>query len=599
MSPNPTLHSRGVPLPQDATAARKALEHAGTMHWFHWAIVLGSLVLTVFAANYSKRQLDTRVEARFEREADQVVELVLERMAKYEDALWGGVAFMMSQGGHVDFNGWKDYAEALRIELKYPGINGIGVAHSVKPTDLPRYLAEQRTLRPEFYVRQVRRDKEPAEDPVEYLPIGFIIPVGPNQQAVGLDMSYESNRHNAALRARDTGDAQITGPITLVQDSGQTPGFLFYAPYYQGGVYQDVESRQRNFLGMVYAPFVVLELMAGTLEKERRHVGISIKDDGMVLYDEQVPEEEDFDPDPLYRKSVSVPLYGRDWEFDIFSAKSFREAAADSGPVAILLGGLVLDGTLLALFLLISRSSRRALDLADTMTHSLRDANQDMESVIYVMSHDLREPLRSITSFSTLLEKKCGSQLDEVGRGFVGRIHNAGIRMAGLLEDIMDLSKLNDLELPTERVELGEIVHGAVDSFHSQIQSTGAQVHLLGDLPAVQANATWVTQAVSNLLSNALKYLNKAGEAPCIEIEGYRGEEGVGLVVRDRGPGIDPKLASRIFQLFQRGVDDGIQGTGIGLAIVSRVASKHSGQAWAKPREGGGTEFFLTLEPQR
>lgn len=302
----------------------------------------------------------------------------------------------------------------------------------------------------------------------------------------------------------------------------------------------DLETRRGQFLGMVYAPFVVLELMAGTLEKERRHVGIRIKDGVKVLYDEHVPEEKDFDPQPLYRKSVTIPIYGRDWEFDIFSAKSFREAVAYTGPAAILYGGLVLDGTLLALFLLISRSSRRALDLADTMTLSLRDTNQDMESMIYVMSHDLKEPLRSITSFSTLLGKKCGEQLDKAGRGFVGRIHSAGIRMGCLLEDILHLSRLNAMDVPTEKVDLGEVVQRTVDSFHSQIQSSGAQVQVGKGLPEVQANSTWATQAVSNLLSNALKYTNARGEPPVIEVERYQGDEGVGLVVRDRGRELTP-----------------------------------------------------------
>lgn len=111
-------------------------------------------------------------------------------------------------------------------------------------------------------------------------------------------MAHEINRLTAAKKARDTGVAQITGPITLVQDAGKTPGFLFYAPFYQGGIYEEVAQRRKHFSGLVYAPFVVRKLMEGVLAKHKRHVGVRISDGQNVLYDELAASEENFDPEP-------------------------------------------------------------------------------------------------------------------------------------------------------------------------------------------------------------------------------------------------------------------------------------------------------------
>ncbi len=341
---------------------RQKLERAGTIHWFHWCIVGLSLCLTLFAWYYSNEQLNARVQAQFDREADQAVELVLERMQKYEDALWAGVAYVETVDGDVAFEQWRDYAQSIQIEHKYPGTNGMGVVHAIPEADLENYLKRQQQGRPNYGVH-------PPHEQGEYLPISYIIPVKGNEQAVGLDMAHENNRYTAALKCRDSGDAQVTGPITLVQDAAKTPGFLFYAPIYHSGDgdVNSVQDRRDRFHGMVYAPVVVRKLMAGTLRKESRHVGIAILDGDQVLYDEHVESEEDFDPNPLFKKTVDVPLYGRVWHFDIWSAKSFRAAASSKQPLTILLGGLTIDVMLIALFYLISRASRRALNYADAM----------------------------------------------------------------------------------------------------------------------------------------------------------------------------------------------------------------------------------------
>ena len=121
-------------------------------------------------------------------------------------------------------------------------------------------------------------------------------------------MAHETNRYSAARKARDTGQAQLTGPIVLVQDAEKTPGFLFYAPFYEGGRYDTIKERRKHFVGLVYAPFVIKKLVQGTLQKSKRHVGIQILDGNDTLYDEHVSSEVDYDPDPLFNSPVMKSL---------------------------------------------------------------------------------------------------------------------------------------------------------------------------------------------------------------------------------------------------------------------------------------------------
>ena len=338
------------------TLELKALERASKLHWFHWLVVIFSLFLTLGAWTIAQTSIEEKAVLQFDREAQRAVELIQERMQKYEDGLWGGVAAIDALGGDISYPQWLTFSKSLHIDTKYPGINGIGVIYHVPTTSFGTFLHNQRKLRPDFKVH-------PEHHRPLYLPITYIEPIETNTQALGLDMAHETNRYQAAMKARDTGAARITGPIILVQDKAQTPGFLFYAPFYHGKKPQTLAEREARFAGMVYAPFVVKKLMEGTLHKEKRDVRISITDDGSMLYNEHSQEIFGFDPKPLFTKTLELDLYGRTWVFDIRSAKSFRAIAHNNQPLFILIGGILLDAMLLTLFILLANTNRRAYTL--------------------------------------------------------------------------------------------------------------------------------------------------------------------------------------------------------------------------------------------
>ena len=574
---------------------RDSISKGSRLHSIHWVVLSLSLLLTMIAWHFSNEQIDNRVNAQFQREADQVVELVSERMRKYEDALWGGVSAIQAHGGDISFLDWRVFAEHLPIEVKYPGINGIGVVHQVPPDKLSSYLAEQRIDRPEYALH-------PKHDEAEYWPIGCIEPVSTNAKAVGLDMAHETNRYTAAKKARDSGVAQLTGPIVLVQDAQQTPGFLFYAPFYRGGVYDSLDDRRANITGLVYAPFVVNKLMAGTLEKERRHVGIRITDQDTVLYDEHLATEDDYDPDPLFTSTHSVEFYGREWLFDIRSANSFRLATSSSQPLIILGGGLFIDSLLLLLFISLSKANRRSISFADGMTDELlvrtkdlEQSNQDLERFAYVASHDLKTPLRGIGDLSEYLTEDLGDYLKspeanpDIGKN-LGRLDTQIRRMDNLIKGILSYSSIAADTTETQEVNVTELVREIGASFG--LSDTECVIE--GELPTLTTDGTQLGQVFSNLIGNAVKYHHDRDNILISVSALHRNGVSV-LSVSDNGPGIDPRFHNRIFEVFQTlQSKDEIESTGIGLAIVKKIVESRGGEITVTSSGGNGAAFTFS-----
>jgi PAS domain S-box-containing protein len=225
--------------------------------------------------------------------------------------------------------------------------------------------------------------------------------------------------------------------------------------------------------------------------------------------------------------------------------------------------------------------------------------NKDLETLLYVTSHDLKEPLRAIESFSVLIQERYTDRLDEKGKDFLRRIVRATQRLDQLLTDILNLSRAQRMDPPTEDIESELLVQEVLRRLESRIKETNANITIRSPLPRLRVNATWAIQGIYNLLTNALKFV-RPGQSPEIEIASHaetdaEGSACVGLVIRDRGPGVPPEHRERIFDLFKRAVGREVEGTGAGLAIVRQVAERHGGRAWIAARKGGGAEFFITF----
>ncbi len=573
---------------------RERLQRAAALHWVHWLVVVSSLVVTLFAWRFSASQVESRVSAQFERAADQVIELISERMQKYEDALWAGTGTIHATGGSISHSHWLRFAEALEIEEKYPGINGIGVIFHVDRASEQEFLESQRRERPDFRIHP--EHKEP-----ELLPIAYIEPVEINRAAVGLDMAHETNRYTAARRSRETGTAQITGPIVLVQDAEKTPGFLFFVPFYSRSGPLSPDERIESFRGIVYAPFIVRKLLDGTLARDRRHVGISIRDGGETIFDEHSAEYADFDPNPLYSKHVELELYGRNWSFEIQSDRSFRAAAHRNQPTLILIGGILIDSLLLALFMFMSSSSRRALRYADLAKAELEQkaseleiSNADLEQFAYVAAHDLQEPLRMVITYSQLLGSRYPQDDPQVNSYLSYVVQNAK-RMAQLVQALLAYSRLEgETQSSKPEADSGHVARSVITSLELAIQDAEAEI-ILDELPRVAVDADHLGQIFQNLIGNALKF--RGDDAPRIHIFAEPDTNGMWRFgVSDNGIGIDSRYWDRIFTVFKRlHRRESYEGTGIGLAICKRVVQRNLGKIWVDSDPGKGSTFYFTL----
>ena len=224
--------------------------------------------------------------------------------------------------------------------------------------------------------------------------------------------------------------------------------------------------------------------------------------------------------------------------------------------------------------------------------------NRDLETLLYVTSHDLREPLRAIENFSRIVHNRYKDQIDEKGQDFLQRVIQGAQRLNRLLDDILALSRSQRIGPPAEVIDGETIVTEALKRLDGKIDTTKAHIRVGKNFDGLRVDKTWATQAIYNLIANALKF-TRNGEPPDVEIERYSqnglNSDVVGITVRDRGPGVPQEHAERIFQLFQRAVGREVEGTGAGLAIVRQIAERHGGNAWVEQRQGGGAEFIITF----
>lgn len=228
-------------------------------------------------------------------------------------------------------------------------------------------------------------------------------------------------------------------------------------------------------------------------------------------------------------------------------------------------------------------------------TAQLEAANQELESFSYSVSHDLRAPLRAIDGFSRILSEEYAGLLPDEGQVLLGRVCSGATRMGALIDDLLKFSRLGRQALRTQLVDMNALVQMALATLQAEIESQPPQI-ILQPLPASQGDPSLLIQVWVNLLSNAIKYSHKRADAR-IEI-GCCTREGEANVyyIRDNGVGFDMHYADKLFGVFQRlHSESEFKGTGVGLALVHRIITRHGGRIWAESELGRGATFYFAL----
>ncbi|MGZ7095704.1 MAG: PAS domain-containing sensor histidine kinase, partial [Methanobacterium sp.] len=230
------------------------------------------------------------------------------------------------------------------------------------------------------------------------------------------------------------------------------------------------------------------------------------------------------------------------------------------------------------------------------LINELERSNHELQQFAYVSSHDLQEPLRTIASFTQLLERRYKGQLDEDADEFMDYIVDAAKRMKEQIHGLLEFSRVGTKGGEFKHVDMNLILNQTIQNLNVSIREANAEI-THEELPTVMGDVNQLQRVFQNLISNAIKF-RKPEEPPKIHISAYKSEDGKEYVfsVQDNGIGMEEQYFERIFTIFQQlHTRDEYEGTGIGLAIVKRIIERHGGRVWVESEFGKGSTFYFIL----
>jgi PAS domain S-box-containing protein len=224
----------------------------------------------------------------------------------------------------------------------------------------------------------------------------------------------------------------------------------------------------------------------------------------------------------------------------------------------------------------------------------LEATNKELESFSYSISHDLRAPLRAVGWYSQKIEKGYSQVLDEEAKRLLKNIQDNADRMDILINELLAFSKLGRKPVEKTEIDMQKMVENILPEIRNPVTPNNPTI-IVNALPPARADRNLLNQVWTNLIANAVKYSAKK-EKPVVEIGGSKSENEITYYIKDNGAGFDLKYAENLFGVFQRlHRADEFEGTGVGLAIVNRIITKHGGRVWAEAVKNEGATFFFTL----
>ncbi|MFZ2163278.1 MAG: ATP-binding protein [Sideroxyarcus sp.] len=227
-------------------------------------------------------------------------------------------------------------------------------------------------------------------------------------------------------------------------------------------------------------------------------------------------------------------------------------------------------------------------------TAGLKAANNELEAFSYSVSHDLRTPLRAIDGFSHILLEDYADKLDEEGKRLLNMVRENTRRMGQLIDDMLKFSRTGRVEFTFSGIDMERLVRDVFEELQPSVAGSKLQVEI-GHLPSARGDRAMLRQVFVNLLTNAIKF-SRTREMPEIRIDATMSGEETIYFVKDNGVGFDMRYADKLFGVFQRlhSVNE-FEGTGIGLAIVKRIVTRHGGRVWAEGKVGEGATIYFSI----
>jgi len=238
---------------------------------------------------------------------------------------------------------------------------------------------------------------------------------------------------------------------------------------------------------------------------------------------------------------------------------------------------------------------QKEIEAKNLAEKQLKQSNDRLKSFVYVASHDLKEPLRTIGSFSYLLEKELANEEQSDAKEYLNFISGGVKRMSTLLEDLLAYSRVENAEgIEFQNIDTNQLLLTVQNNLNNLIQRNNGLIKIPSKLPVIQACPTQLNQVFQNLLSNALKF--KGAKDPIVEITYQEKMTEFVFAIKDNGIGIPKKYQDKIFGAFQRLNKNKYEGSGLGLAICEKVVENHHGRIWLDSEPNKGTTFYFSIE---
>jgi len=230
----------------------------------------------------------------------------------------------------------------------------------------------------------------------------------------------------------------------------------------------------------------------------------------------------------------------------------------------------------------------------ETLAEELSRSNKDLENFAYIVSHDLKEPLRMIKSFAELFEKKYSESVDDKGRNYISFITEGVRKMDLLIKGVLDFSRINTQGNEFKEFDSNELVRNIIGLFEKKLSEMKGRIQL-GKLPSIIADEVQIEQIFQNIIANSLKFV-RDGIPPEIKISSEESDSEWIFKIKDNGIGIEDRHKERIFDMFRRlHSSEKYEGTGIGLAFCKQIIKRHNGRIWVESIPGEGSTFVFTI----
>ncbi|MBI3894150.1 MAG: CHASE domain-containing protein, partial [Candidatus Wallbacteria bacterium] len=414
------------------------------------------------------------------------------------------------------------------------------------------------------------------------LTVRWVQPLRSFESAIGKSLGSQPARRAAFERARATGAPAATRILPLL---GGRMGFVLVLPVGTG----------RQFLGYLIACFPIDSFVDITLRHYGSRSTLCLFDGGRLVH-----STGDMDAGSLpTADAATVRVLGTNWWVTMSCRTLHRPGELDPLDEVFLVAGIAVSISfgLTLLWLFHSRETSARLETEIRMRRKteldLKRSNEDLEQFAYTASHDLREPLRAVTSYLELLERRYRDALDAKAHKYVGYAVDGAKRMETLICDLLAYSRAGREQATAEKVDCAEALREAQKNLSRAIEASGAVIDAPG-LPSVPGNHRQLQQLFQNLIDNAIKF--RSAQPPVIRIRAEPAAGGWLFQVADNGVGISPESRDGVFKLFHRGhATTHVPGSGIGLAIAKKIVERHGGKIWVESEPQHGARFFFTL----